>query len=261
MALTSDLQTRTYWKTNNQTYRDETYGPAEGSGVFQNCPVSALLYPEVGHLFHDDMEFYDATATVGNWAAVSDGGTVAQIDDNNGVLSIATGTSDNDETYLSTMAENWLVEDDRPIWFEARVKLTEANTDDANIIVGLSDNAAANILVDDGAGAAASYDGIAFVKVDGGTVWQFETSNAGTQVTTASAGAFTSATWTRLGFTVDHNDGTTAKVTPYINGVAGTAINLTISGLALMHGLLGVKAGDTNAETLLVDYVRVVQIR
>ena len=207
--------------------------------------------------YFDDFFGYDNTATVGDYAEVSDAGTIAQTDANGGVLSIATGATDENESYVSSIAEIFKFATDKRLFFEARVKLTEANTDDANIIVGLSDTVAADSLVDAGAGPMASYDGAVFFKVDGGTVWQFETSNAGTQLTNTNIGDFSDGTWHKLGFMYDYNDGVTAIVTPYLDGVAGTAKNLTIAGLEEMHILLGAKAGDANAETLLVDYVHV----
>jgi hypothetical protein len=177
------------------------------------------------------------------------------------VLGIATGATDNNGSCLSSITECFKVAAGKPIWFEARVKCAEAATDDANIYVGFSDLATVDAVLDNGGGPAASYDGVLFTKVDGGTVWQFETSNAGTQATTANAGAFVTDTWYRLGFHIDPNDGTTAIVTPYIDGVPGTPLNLTISGLEEMHVVLGAKAGGGNAETLQVDYVKAVQVR
>lgn len=252
---------RSLWQSGNIAFSDSRYGAAGVNGVWASCPSLAALDPGVAFTYLDDFFAYDDTATVGGYAEVSDAGTIVTTDAVGGVLSVPTGGTDNNETYVSTIHEIVKVADDKPIWFEARVKLTEANTDDANIIVGLSDTVGANTLLDNGGGPAASYDGAVFFKVDGGTVWGFETSNAGTQATTASAGAFTSGAWTRLGFHVDPNDGTTALVTPYIDGVAGTALNLTISGLEEMHIVVGAKAGGANAETLLVDYVKVVQVR
>jgi len=211
--------------------------------------------------YFDDFFNYDPTATVGEYAAVSDGGAVDVGDADNGVLSIADGATDNDETYISSIHEIIKFATDKRLFFEARVKLTEANTDDANIIIGLSDIVAANSLLDNGAGPMASYDGACFFKVDGGVVWQFETSNAGTQLTNTSVAAFVTATWYKLGFLYDPNDGVTAIVTPYVDGVASTAKNLTIAGLDEMHILMGVKAGGANAETLLVDYVHIAKER
>lgn len=212
--------------------------------------------------YFDEFTIFDGTATVGEWDdGVTDGGTIAVIDGVDGIMSIATGATDNDESYISTQFETFLFSTTKNLHFEAKVKLTEANTDDANIIVGLSDTVSADFLVDDGAGPAASYDGAVFFKVDGGTVWQAETSNAGSQETDTNAGAFTTATWHKLEFDYDFNDGVTAEVTFKVDGVLGATLDLVISGLQEMHGVFGAKAGDANAETLLVDYIQVVTTR
>lgn len=261
MALS--LRTRAYSRNGNVFVRDSIYGGTRGNSLWELAPMQAALGdPGYYFLFQDDFRTFNTTATTGAYAIVEDGTPAQlQIDAANGVLSLATGATNNDEAYVSSIAENWLFAASKPVWFEARVSLAEANVDDANIIVGLSDTVAADSLLDNGAGPMASYDGAVWFKVDGGTVWQFETSNAGTQVTTASAGAFTTATWYRLGFVFDPADGTTGIVTPFLNGTAGTAQNITLAGLEEMHILLGAKAGGSNAETLLVDYVQVLSVR
>lgn len=213
--------------------------------------------------FVDDFFGFDGTATVAIWddAVLDTTGAIGMTDAANGVLSIASHSDDNDEGYIGTINECWDFQVDKRLFFEARVKLTEAATDDANIIVGLSDTCAADSLLDDGAGPMASYDGALFFKVDGGTVWQSEISNAGTQDTDTDAGAFTSGSWTTLSIFYDYNDGVTAKVYFYVDGVLGATHDMTITGMAEMNILLGVKAGGAHAETLLVDFVRVVAER
>jgi len=209
----------------------------------------------------DDFFTYDNTATVGGYSEVSDAGTIAAIDANNGVLSLATGGTIENESYVSTLQEIFKFETDKSLYFEIGFTHTEANTDDANLIFGLSDNAAANLLQDAGAGPAASFDGAVFFKVLDGTVWQFMTSNAAAQASNTDIGAVTDGVFTRLGFNYDYNDGVTAIITPYLNGVADTAVNITIAGLAEMHIVMGAKAGGGNAETVLVDYVQVSKAR
>jgi len=229
------------------------WGPRGGNDMLQ----SKLTV----HEYIDDFEDYDPTATVGGYAAVTDGGAVAQSDAAGGVLSIATGATLNDETYISSIAENWLFKTDKRLFFEALVALTEANVNTANIIVGLSNVVAANTLVDGSAGPVVSFDGACFYKVGASLLWRFITSNAAVQVLNANLGTYASNTWYRLGFLYDPNDGVTAKVTPFLNGIAGTAHDLTIAGLEEMHILLGVKNGSAHAETLRVDAVRVVTER
>jgi len=227
------------------------WGPRGGQSILSELGLTCEYFDDF-FTFDDGDDYIDT---------VSDAGTIETTDAANGVLSIAVTAVDNNESYVSSDAEIFCFQTDKNLYFEARVKLTESNTDDANIIVGLSDTVAANSLLDTGGGPMASYDGAVFFKIDGGTVWQFETSNAGTQKTLTSAGAFTDKTWTTLGFLYDYNDGVTANVTPFIDGVAGTAQTLVISGLLEMHILLGLKAGSGVVEALLVDYVHVVTER
>lgn len=256
------LRTRAYTRNGNLFYRDNVYSGTRGRSLWEFAPLLAALDPGYYHQFYDDFFSFDPTATIGQYVIVEDGTpTQAVIDAAGGVLSMACGANDNDEAYVASVTENWLFAASKPLWFEARVALTEAATDDANIIVGLSDTVGANSLLDNGAGPMASYDGAVFFKVDGGTVWQFETSKAGTQVTNTSVGAFVTNTFYRVGFVFDPADGTTGIITPYLNGVAGTAHNITLSGLGEMQILLGVKAGGANAETLRVDYVKALQVR
>jgi hypothetical protein len=248
------------WEDGNLAFTDSRYSSADGPWF--NCPQLAGLDPAIAYTLFDDFFNYDGTATIGDWQLATDaGGTQALLDQAGGVLSIGSDGDDNDGTVLHSVTECFKVVAGKPIWFEARVKCAEANTDDANLIVGFSDLVTVDAVLDNGGGPAASYDGVVFCKVDGGTSWIFETSNAGTQATTANAGAFVTATWYRLGFHIDPNDGTTAIVTPYIDGVAGTPLNLTIAGLEEMHVLIGVKSGGANEEAIVVDYVKCVQVR
>lgn len=254
------MNTRGYTRSGNVFYRDNIYSGTRGASLWETAPLlAALSDPGTFFLYRDDFRYIDSTL---EWALVTENSGAATIlDAAGGVVNIATGVTNNDESYLSSLAENWLFAASKPLWFEARVALTEANVDDANIIVGLSDTVAANSLQDNGAGPMASYDGAVWFKVDGGTVWQFETSNAGTQVTTASAGAFVSNTFYRVGFIFDPLAGTTGEITPYLNGVAGTAHAITLSGLEEMHILLGLKAGGGAVENLRVDSVQVLAVR
>lgn len=197
------------------------------------------------------------------WTAVNDGATGTNTLNNaaGGTYSIVTAAANNDYHYLVSDAKNWLLAPGKPLWFEARVRLTEAATNASNIFVGLSDTVTAGLLQDNGAGPPASYDGIGFFKVDGGAVWQAESSNATTQTTTTNAATFTSGSWYRLGMHFDPMDGTTGRVVFLVDGAVVATHAITLSGLEEMHVAIGVKAGSANAETLIVDYVRVVATR
>ncbi len=214
--------------------------------------------------FFDDFFQYDPTATVGKWVAVEDAGATGGdkvIDGAGGLLSAGCDGDDEDEVYISSIVEFLKFAANKMMFFETSVELTEANTNEANWIIGLSDTVGADSLVDAGAGPMASYDGAVFFKVDGTMKIQFENSNAGTQVTNATLADFVSGTRYKLGFLFDPNDGVTGKITPFVDGVAGTVQDITLAGLEEMHILIGTKAGGTNEEALVVDYVHCVQVR
>lgn len=237
------------------------FSPAEGAGLWESCPWMAILCDpnlatvlKEGFIFTPDTGRYTLTEDAGKT------GTDALIDQiGSGWLQYCDG-DDNDESYRYTIGEPFIFAASKPLWFECEVKLTEANTDDANWIVGLMDAFGANALLDNGGGPAASYDGAVFFKVDGTMNIQFETSNAGTQVTTAAAKTFVSATTFKLGFVFDPGDGTTGTITPYIDDVAGTAHSITLAGLAEMNLGWGVKAGGANEEAIEISKLVCVQI-
>ena len=133
--------------------------------------------------FFDDFFTFDEAE---RWTTTADAGGSQDLDSDGvcGVLRLATGSTDNDEAYVESTRELFLFADDKALTFEARVKYSEANTDDANILIGLEDAPGADSLQDDGAGPKASYSGFNFHKVDGGTAWNFESSIGSRQTTT-----------------------------------------------------------------------------
>jgi hypothetical protein len=179
-----------------------------------------------------------------------------------GAVKMVTGETDNNEGYLYSAANAFKFQTDKRVFFETRIELTEANTDDANWCAGLCSVKAANTLADNGGGMVSTFDGAMFYKVDGTMKIMFMVSNGAVQGTPLDCGTFVSGDVYTLGFLYDYNDGVTAKVTPFVNGVAKATQNLTIAGLdAALYVVFGVKAGGANAETLKIDYVHAAQER
>jgi hypothetical protein len=158
------------------------------------------------------------------------------------------------------------------LWLEARVKLAEATTDDSTWWVGLTDTLTTGGMQADALGPLASYDGALIYKTpETALTLNFESSNAGTQVTSSAEATSVTDTWTRVGFFFDggnSSSATTATLTPFyaVNGsntfVKGAAQTITLSGLEEMHLVIGVKAGPGGAaETLQIDYIKCVQER
>lgn len=213
------------------------------------------LYVEV----HDDFTALNTAATNGQWGAVSDGAT--------GTLALNTGTvggwinipsagADNDYHILALNAKVFKFAASKPLWFDCSLTLTEAATNAANWVCGLSTITTSGFLAADGGGPPGTYDGAVFFKVDGTMSIQFETSAATAQVTNATVATFTSATNYRLSFHFDPGDGTTGYITPFVNGVAYAQHKIALASLGAMFLIFGVKAGSSSAETLNVDYIR-----
>lgn len=229
-------------------------------------PASAVF--EHAHRVKETVEHFEWYVTAHNGATVaSDSGTVSVSDAAKGILAIvpSDGTvADNDESYYKGATETLLFADDRPIEFEASVQFAEANTDDANIIVGFVNAVAADLLRDDGAGPKTSFSGCVFYKVDGETVWHVR-SSVGTSYTdnklTATAGG---SAYQRLGIRVNSYTSTLAQVTYTIDGqpvldyTTGKEIVHTVpySAATEMQIALGVKNGGANLETLNCDYYK-----
>lgn len=247
--------TAAHYDKGNLTYTDDKLTP-DGT-IWANCPLLAQMGdPAVATVLLDD--FFGYTDADKFTATLTDTGVAACV--TAGLMEIQTSAAvaaDNNEAYLGGTDTWYTLAAGKDLWFEARVKLTEANTDDANIIVGLASTSAANTLQDNGAGPPANYDGLVFFKVDGGTVWQAEASSgSGTQTTNSSISAFTSGAFVRLGIYVQG----TSSATFYINGEAVAEISTYLPDNAIAP-VFGVKNGGANEEKLYVDYIRVVQLR
>lgn len=266
MSNISDLGVRSEWygPEGVLTFRDKTHGPTKAASLWRSCPMLAILcHPELAHVYWNDFDGLPVDADA--WTLTEDAGKTGTdiiVDRKGGWVKNFCDGDDNDESYRIGHGETWLFEASKPLWFECQIQLTEASTDDANWVIGVSDAAGANMLLDNGAGPAATYDGAVWFKVDGTLQCQFESSNAGTQVTTSTGLAtFVSGDIFRLGFVFDPLDGTTGTITPFADGAAGTAHSLTLSGLQEMHLFFGVKAGGSNEEAIEVDWIRCVQMR
>jgi hypothetical protein len=275
-AAAGDEGKLVYAKYSNEvSYAPGTYGTVIGRVVqvisSTEVEVEVLAYGDKGP-FADDLNFNEIKDDF-NWyisphqwtSILTDSGTTAVGDAAGGVLTITAsdGTvADNDEAYVKSTNETFLFADGKPISFACRIKLTETTANEANICVGLKDAVAANSIVDDGAGPPASYSGMLIFKVDGGSVFQGESSIAGTQDTDTNVGAFTSGAWTDIRMDWTPLSSTSGRTDYYVNGVLGGSSTFTYTSATEMQVFLGVKNGNgTNNMALLVDCVKVRQKR
>lgn len=232
----------------------------EPGGLWAGCPGLG----DHAETYGFDVDFTDVGHLNNLFTSADDGGTGTNVavDVVGGAVGLVTAAGDNDYHALTSGAETFKFAANKRVWAEARIRLTEAATNESAWWFGFSDttNTTGGFQAN-AAGPLASYDGALIWKDEATMSIDFETSNAATQATGAALATFVTATWTTVGLYFD-GTATTSTVTPYIDGTAYTVQNITLAGLAEMHFVIGVKAGPSNnAETLDIDYVKVVAER
>lgn len=222
-------------------------------------------------VFREVNDFSHYVTLHGGATVATDSGTVAVGDGANGILVITPSdgsVADNDESYFKGANETFLMAANRTINFTCRAQYAEANTDDANIIIGLLNAVAANHLIDDGGGPVASFSGFCFYKVDGATVWSVRSSLGTTKTTTVTNITAGGSAYHLFEIVFTALTSTTGEVSFLYDGaVVRDANNLpvkhsiTYTSATEMQVCLGVKNGGANLETLNVDYYAAWQNR
>ena len=149
----------------------------------------------------------------------------------------------------------------KTIWFEVRASLTDIGTDQLNAFFGLINPNATEWLPDGGGGAMGVNDVIGWVLQDTEINWSFVGRRIAVEnyVDCGAACDTTDGEYHYFGFLVD---GITS-VTAYFDRVAiaaGAQVTANIPITGLMPGF-AIKAGNTNAEILSIDYIECVQLR
>lgn len=211
----------------------------------------------------------DESGSEGMWLLdANDGGALVALDGHGGQITLTasdTTAGDNDETYLVSVQEIFKpaigAYDGEVLGiFKARLKFTEANTDDAGvafILLGGDSTDVENTIADGGAALTNAFQYIGFFKADGGTVYQGVLRDTAQDADT-NVGARVSGSYQELKmvmYDADITDGE-IEVEFFVDGVSGGTLAYAVSGATEMRLLLGIKNGGTNAETLHIDRVR-----
>ena len=247
-----------YWKGKVLNFFDPANNPEFRTGIWANCPILAInADPSLATVFFDDFHTFSTTGE--EWTIVEDagaGGTDGIADEVGGVYNHYCDGDDNDEAYLATEGESWLMATGKPLWFEAKFTFTNSATTAGVWCVGIADGGGgANTMQDTEAGPLASYDGFFFFKESGDTSISFESSLAGTQVTNTALVDFTSGTTYRVGV---YYDGVTT-ITPYVDDAAYTAHTMA-TNTSEGNIFFGVKSNGAE-EFIAMDYIKCVQMR
>ena len=216
----------------------------------------------------------DTTRNPAEWKWVSDtatDGITLPISMTGGVMQLATGGVDNNETYLqlggSTDVTNAPfiiagaagVANTRPLYFGIRCKMLEIA--DLGCFVGLAGEGAAvaNFLVDD-SGVIVDDDFIGFnILTATPTAWNLTWRNAGQAVQTTTGAAVNAADYHIFEF---FYDGATT-VTFWVDGTASatqaTTTAATFPFNEEMSPILAVKTGEAVLKRLQIDWLRILQ--
>lgn len=260
---------------------------ASGQLIVKGSPVTAPVDPlwtgapgggspfEFYEIFDDFMDpATSATSATHIWTVLSDGatGTPVYQDAAGGIFNVVTAAADNDYSAYSSFHEPFKFAAGKRLWFEARVKVAEATTDDSTWWVGLCDTLTTGGFQANTGGPLADFDGALIYKTpETALTLNFVSSNATAQVISSAEALSVTDTWTRVGFFFDGGNSasaTTATITPFyaVNGsntfVKGASQTYTLASSTEMHVVFGIKAGPGGAaETLQIDYVKCVQER
>jgi|LSQX01.2.fsa_nt_gb hypothetical protein len=257
-------------------YYDQEYSPTFGTDpINERIPSLALLAsPRVGFEFFEDfltLPLDDTTRNPANakWVSDTAADSITLPKVVGGVVNVATGGTDNNETYIqfggaaSITAAPFKITDasGKALWFEARVRALEHA--DEGVFVGLAEEGAAvaNFLTDN-SGAVADKDFIGFnILTATPAAWNTTWRKNGQAVVTNANVVANADDWHYFGFFFDGE----STVTFYIDGVAhattATTSAATFPSGELMAPIIAIKTGEAVAKNVQVDYIRVVQAR
>ncbi len=211
------------------------------------------------------MDDFDSYTSGQRWTSVlANSGTASVGDSAGGILSIVpSGGSPgaNDESYTHTTNAIFHLAANKPIVFETVLQFTEANTNEANVIVGLMNGVAAGALVSSNAGPKTNYSGMVFYKAGGSNLWNCQASVGTSQSTLATATTAGGATPQTLTGQWQPISSTQAEGRFFINGLLVAKQLFTYTGAVAMQLMAGVKNGSGSKETLTLDYLAAYQLR
>lgn len=210
--------------------------------------------------FFDD--FNGATFDASNWVVTEDDAACTQAvgDALGGELTLTCkAATDDNACQVQWAQETFRLTSGKKLWVEFRIKSASGDMTNSDWFIGLAE-------AEDLTGVADNMpaNGIGFHKDDGAATFKASSSDGGTDIeSVAAAGTIVDATYIRLGLLFDGGASGAATITPYVDGVAGTALPaITYATMAEMSATLMVRNGDgVTTQTLVCDYVKVVQER
>lgn len=242
------MLTRAETTRGNMHFRDDDYSPARGVSLWESCPQLAALDPGMAYTyFNDFFEFVTADWTSTEVEAGGGDTVISILDSRGGILSVANDLNEDDSTELQHTTEGFKLSSGKPLWYETRLSVSDADQCDLYVGLGITDT--------DSLGGAS--DGVTFRLADGSASLSFVTEKNSTETTTTAVATLADATMVKLGFFFDG----ASTVYAYVNGALVATHTANICDDEELAITFAHRNGDAGGETLLVDYVKVVQIR
>lgn len=220
--------------------------------VFSNMPIGGFMEIRDYHMFVDDFYGFDAVEV---WEVVKDSSASAdvQADQENGVVQISSQTTtENDGGLIQALNTSFLVKSGKKLWFEARVKVSDA--DQCDMFVGLANTASTN----PEAVVAEGLARVGFELVDGAADIKYVVDNDTAATKTDSGQDASDDTWVKLGF---RTDGGSVRFYVDDSHVGNADIPSAISAVTLGPAFFGLSGNTTGTHTRSIDYVIAVQER
>lgn len=217
-------------------------------GFFSDLPVGHG--PEICSYFNDFIRSTDYDAndwTITTTEAGSGSATESlAADEKYGALIILNDNADNDVDNLQMNEENWKLESGKQVWYESRIKVSDATESDLFVGLAITDTTARD-----------ASDRVGFAKADGSTALSCESVKNSTSESTASIATVVDDTYLVVGF---HYDGK-SKIEFYIDRELVATHSTTIPDDENLAVTLNIQNGAAAAKSLTVDYIYVAQER
>lgn len=229
-------------------------GQDRARSLFSNMPVGVDMLADYCVFFDDFLaSVNDAT---NQWIVVKDASATALVgtgDVENGAMTLTSAaTTDDDGASIQRAETNFLVKSGKKLWFEARVKVSDA--DQGEMFIGLADNFATDP-------EAVIVEGVArvgFELIDGAATINTVIDNDTAATKTVLSKSMSDDTYVRLGFRTDGG-----SIRFYVNRalVSSQSIPTAIAAVTLGPAFMHLSGNNSGTHTAACDYILAVQER
>ena len=233
--------------------------------------------------FVDDFEYLslDETGSEGRWNT-TDGDTGASVahdaDGINGVVTLTTGATDNNEAYLASK-EIFEYRVGKPALLVCRLQFTESATNLAKVGFGLGESIGGNQILDNTNGFSGALDNVGFLKNELTNNWALQINDTTLGKTTVDLeGTAGGASYQTLALHIDPISATECIYTPLMDLSGGNnlsqayelnanarcpkvQVRQAFTASLQMSVFVGVKAASASSEVVNVDLISFNQVR